>query len=102
MIRECVNLALHARVVDKDIAVKIVKLKGVLFQSGALKECGNISFDKDRFLEGYQSLETLDKKHYISIINVFAHKHYLAFFMRLIEIRIEVAKIRLIPPFGGL
>lgn len=44
----------------------------------------------------------LDKKHYVLIINVFAHRHYLALSMRPIKIRVKIAEIRLIPLFGSL
>lgn len=43
----------------------------------------------------------LDKEHYISIIIVFSHKHYFALSMCPIKMRVKVAEICLIPPFGG-
>lgn len=100
--RECVDPALHAQVVVEDIAVKVALFKGVPLQDGASKGCGNVSFDKSRFLEGYQTLQTLDKEHYVSVINVLAYRYYLAFSMRFIEMWVEVAEIRLIPLFGRL
>lgn len=98
---EYINLALYTQVVVEGIAVKVAKLRGVTFQSGASKRYGNVGFDKSRFFEGHQALETLDKKYYIFVINVFAHRHYLAFFMCLIKMQVKIAEICLIPHFGG-
>lgn len=98
---ECVDQALYARVVVEGIAVKVAEFRGVPLQGGALKGCGNVGFDKGRFFEGYQALETLDKEHYVPVINVLAHKYYLAFSMCFIEMRVKIAEIRLIPPFGA-
>ena len=98
----CVDPALHARVVVEGIAVKVTEFRGVPFQNRALKRCDNVGFNKSRFLEGYQSLETLDEEHYVLVINVFAHRHYLVFSMCFIEMRFELAEIRLILSFGGL
>lgn len=102
MIKECVNLAFHAWFVVEGIVIKVAKLKDILFQVRALKRCGNDGLDKSRFFEGHQALKTLDKEHYISLINIFAHSHYLTLFMRLIKMRVKVTKICLIPSFGAL
>lgn len=99
--KKCINLALHARVVVESIAVKVSKLRGVLFQSGASKRYSNIEFDKGHSLESHQALKTLNKKYKVFIINVVAYKHYLAFFMRPIEMRVKVAEICLILSFSG-
>ena len=98
----CVDPALHARVIVEGIVVKFTEFRGVPFQDKASKRCDNDGFNKSRFLEGYQALETLDKEHYVPVINVFAHRHYLVFSMCFIEMRVELAEIRLILPFGGL
>lgn len=90
-IKKGINPAFHTRVVVEGIMVEIAKLRDVPLQGGALKRCGNISFDKSRSLEGYQALKTLDKEQYVLVINVFTHKYYLTFPMCLIEIRIKVA-----------
>ncbi len=95
---EDVDLVFHARVVVEGIAVKVVELRGVPLYGRASKGCCNIGFDKGRFLEGYQALKTLDEEHYISVINVFAHKYYFTFFVRPIEVGVKVAQVGLIPP----
>lgn len=61
--------------------VKIAKFRGIPLQGGALKGYDNIGFHESSFLEGHKALEMLDKEHYVLIVNVFAYRHYLAFFM---------------------
>ncbi len=95
---EGVDPAFHAQVVIEGIAVKVAKFRGVPLQDRALKGCSNVGFDKSRSLEGYQALKMLDKEHYIPVINIFIHRHYLTFPVRSIEVGIEVAQVGLIPP----
>ncbi len=86
-----IDLVFHARVVIKGIAVEVAELRGIPLQGGALKGCGNVGFDKGRFLEGYQALKTLDEKHYVPVINVFAHQYYLTLSVHSIEVGVKVA-----------
>lgn len=69
-----INPALHARVVIEGIAVKVAELKDILLHGGVSKRCDDIDFDKDSSLESYKALKMLDKKHYISIVNVFTYR----------------------------
>lgn len=87
---EGIDPAFHARVVVEGIAVKVAELRCVPLQSRASKKCGNIGFDKSRSLEGYQALKTLDKKHYVPVINIFAHQYYLTLFVCFIEMGVKV------------
>lgn len=82
---ECINPAFHARVIVEGITVKFDQFRDIPLQDKASKGRSNVSFDKSSSLEGHKALEILDKEHYVSIINVFIHKHYLAFSIRLIE-----------------
>lgn len=79
--------------------VKVANFRGVLLQSEASKRYGNIGFDKSCSFKDHQALEMLDKEHYVSIINVYAYRHYLALFIRFIKMRFEKAKIYLISLF---
>lgn len=56
----------------------------------------NISFDKSRPLESYKALKTLDKEHYVPIINIFAYRYYLSFLIYLVKVEIEVTQVDLI------
>lgn len=94
-----VNLAFYAQVVDEGITIEVAKLKGVSLQSKAPKRCGDDGFDNDNFLQSYKALEILDKEYYVPVINVFIYRHYLAFFMRSIEMQVEIIEICLILPF---
>lgn len=99
---ECIDPTLYARVVVEGIAVKVTEFRNILLQGGVSKGCNDIGFDKGHSLKGYQALEMLNKGHYVLIINFFAYRHYFVFSMLFIEMRVEVAKIRLLPAFGGL
>lgn len=70
---------------QKDVAT-LVLIKAALLKVTRLWKC---------------LMEMLDKKHYVFVINVFAHIYYFAFFISPIKIRVEIAKIRLISPFSG-
>ncbi len=96
---EGVDPAFHAWVIIEGIAVEVAELRDVPLQGGASKGCGNVGFDKDRFLEDYSALKTLDKEHYVPVINAFAHRHYLTFSVRPIEVGVKVAQVDLILPF---
>lgn len=102
MIRECVNLTLYNQDIIESITVKVIKFRGISLQGRASKEYSNVSLDKGSFFEGHKALETLDKEHYVFVVNVFAYRYYLAFFMHFIKMRVEIAKIHLILPFGSL
>lgn len=102
MMGKSVDLALYVQVVVESVAVKVAKLRGIPLQGGVLKRYNNIGFHKKSSLEGHKALEMLDKKYYVFVVNIFAYKHYLALFIYLIKMRVEIAKIRLIPPFGRL
>lgn len=84
--REGVNLAIHAWIVVESITVKVTKFRYVPLHSEALKACGNIDLDKRSSFKGHEALEMLDIEYYIPIVNVFAYRHYLTFFMRPIKI----------------
>lgn len=99
---EDVNSPFYAWVVIEDIVVKIAQLWDEILWDRPLKERGNVGFDKGNSFEGNKTLETLDKEHYILMIDVFAHKHYLAFSIRPIKMQVKIAYIRLILPFDNL
>lgn len=82
---ESVDLALYAQVVNEGITVKVAELRGIPLQNGALKRYDNVGFHKNSFLEGDQALETLDKQHHVSIVNVLANRHYFALAIHSIE-----------------
>lgn len=98
VMEEGVDPAFHARVVVEGIAIEVAELRGLPLQGGASKGCGNVGLDKGRFLESYQALKTLDKEYYVSVINLFAHRHYLTFPMCPVKIRVKVAQVGLILP----
>lgn len=55
------------------IAVKIVELRGVSLEYGALKRCGIVDFYKNSPFKLDQALEMLNEEHYVFIINVFVN-----------------------------
>lgn len=83
--RECIKPAFHAQVIDEGIVVKFDKFRDIPLQDKVSEGRSNVSLDKNSSLEGHKALEMLDKEYYVSIVNVFTHKHYLAFSIRLIE-----------------
>ena len=88
---ECVDPALYPRVVVESVTVKVAELRDVPFQGGASKRRGNISFNKGPSIKDYQALDTLDKKHHVSVIDILAYQYYFAFSMRSIEVGVKVA-----------
>lgn len=86
----CVDQTCHGWVVVESIVVKLVEFRGISLQNGPLKGCGNICFDKGRPLKDYQALKTLDKEYYVSVINIFTHRHYLTFSVCPIKVGVKV------------
>ena len=93
---EGIDPALHSRVVVEDVAIKVAEFKGIPLQSGASEGRGDVGFYKGSSLESDQALETLDKQHYVPVVNVLANGYYFAFAMSSIEVGVEVAQVGLI------
>lgn len=100
--RECLNLVFHAQVVVEGITVKVAKFRSVPLKIKVSKGPSNIACDNSSFFGSHEALETLYEKHYISVLNVFAYRDYLTLSIYPIKMRIEIAKIYLIPLFGSL
>lgn len=71
--KECIDLTFHAQVIVKDIAVKVVELKGILFEGGALERHCNIGFYQSSASKSDKVLKTLHKEYNVFIVQVFFH-----------------------------
>lgn len=67
--------------------------RGIPLQGGASKRCDDIGFYNGSLLKGDQTLKTLDKQYYVSVVNVLANQYYFALAIRFIEMGVEIAKI---------
>ena len=99
MMGECINPALHARVVIERVAIEITELRGVPLHGGALEGYGNVGFDKGSVLDGDKALKTLHKEDNILIVNVLSYQDYLTFSMCPIKVGVNVSQVGLIPSF---
>lgn len=94
-----VDPAFYARVVVEDITVEITEFRSVPFQSGTSEWRRDIDFYEGDAPKRDETLKSLYKEYNIPIVDIFTYRNYLAFFVGLIKVGIEVVEVGLIPPF---
>lgn len=96
---EGINLAFHAQVVIKRVAVKVSELRDVSLEGGASERCDNVGFDKSSASKSHKALKTLHEDDHVPVIHVFSYQHYLTFSVYPNEVGVKVAQVGLILPF---